>query len=148
MSLISDKIKKFWTEHEFKVVLLAGFLLIAAVSFESGYLKGKAAENSPIVIENPVQSQNLSQDSAQGNSLEAQKSAQEAKKMETPPIISVQNLPRDRQNCALIGSKNSNKYHLPTCASAKQIKPENIVCFSSADDAVSKGYQPAASCFK
>ncbi len=44
-------------------------------------------------------------------------------------------------DCAFVGSKNSTKYHLPTSGSAKRIKPENLVCFTSADEAVARGYE-------
>ena len=138
MNLILGKIKKFWAEHEFKVILAAGFILIAAVAFESGYLKGKTTTR-PIIIEKPVQSQNLSPESAQGSTLEAQKTAQETKTGDASPSI-------PSKNCTFVGSKNSNKYHLPTCQWAKNIKPENLVCFSSAEDAQAKGYQ--AGCVK
>lgn len=44
-------------------------------------------------------------------------------------------------DCAFVGSKNSTKYHLPTSGSAKRIKPENLVCFTGADEAVARGYE-------
>jgi hypothetical protein len=44
-------------------------------------------------------------------------------------------------DCAFVGSKNSTKYHLPTSGSAKRIKPENLVCFMSVDEAVARGYE-------
>jgi micrococcal nuclease len=45
-----------------------------------------------------------------------------------------------------IGSINSNKYHYPTCSSAKQILPKNLIWFTSAADAKSKGYSPCGGC--
>lgn len=39
-----------------------------------------------------------------------------------------------------IGSKNSNKYYECGCRYASNIKPENIICFSSEDDAEARGY--------
>lgn len=47
-----------------------------------------------------------------------------------------------------VGSKNSNKYHLPSCRWVKRIKPENQVWFSSEEEAQSKGYKPCATCLK
>lgn len=44
-----------------------------------------------------------------------------------------------------VGSKNSNKYHLPDSAAAKRIKEENKIWFSSRQDAERQGYQPGAS---
>lgn len=45
-----------------------------------------------------------------------------------------------------VGSKNSNKYHYPTCRSAHKIKPENLVTFNSAKDAQAAGYVPCKVC--
>jgi hypothetical protein len=45
-----------------------------------------------------------------------------------------------------VGSKNSNKYHYPTCRSAQKIKPENLVTFNSAKDAQAAGYVPCKVC--
>ncbi len=59
--------------------------------------------------------------------------------------ISTTEVPREGQ---LVGSKNSTKYHLPSCRFAKRIKPENQVWFSSRAEAESKGYQPCGTCIK
>jgi hypothetical protein len=45
-----------------------------------------------------------------------------------------------------VWSKNSNKYHYPTCRSAQKIKPENLVTFKSANDAKAAGYVPCKVC--
>jgi micrococcal nuclease len=45
-----------------------------------------------------------------------------------------------------VGSKKSDKYHIPSCRWAKRIKPENEIWFASAADARSKGYQPCGTC--
>ncbi len=45
-----------------------------------------------------------------------------------------------------VGSKNSNKYHYPTCKSAQKIKPGNLVTFNSAKDAQAAGYVPCKMC--
>jgi hypothetical protein len=46
----------------------------------------------------------------------------------------------------VVASKSGTKYHLPTCAGAKQIKPENLVSFASASAAEAAGYSPAGNC--
>lgn len=46
----------------------------------------------------------------------------------------------------LVGSKNSDLCHLPTCRYAKTIKPENMVWFSSAAEAKAAGYKPCGTC--
>jgi len=45
-----------------------------------------------------------------------------------------------------VGSKNSNKYHYPTCRAAQKIKPENLVTFKSAKEAQAAGYVPCKLC--
>jgi micrococcal nuclease len=45
-----------------------------------------------------------------------------------------------------VGSKNSDKYHYPDCEWAQKILPENQVWFSSANDAITQGYQPCKVC--
>ncbi len=41
---------------------------------------------------------------------------------------------------AYVGSKNGTKYYLPTCSTAKRIKPANYIWFTSAEDAQIQGY--------
>jgi len=45
-----------------------------------------------------------------------------------------------------VGSKKSNKYHYPTCSSARRINPGNLVTFNSAKDAQAAGYVPCKVC--
>jgi hypothetical protein len=134
------KIKEFFIKYEHKIILILGFILVAFISFEAGLIKGKEFKEKPIIIENLPANQ-VSTDKTAGNAPEAQNLSQEG-----------QNNPREENtppsNCAYLGSKNSNKYHLPTCRWAKQIKPENRVCFSSADEAKSRGYLPDKNCIK
>ncbi|OGI25509.1 MAG: hypothetical protein A3J76_03575 [Candidatus Moranbacteria bacterium RBG_13_45_13] len=54
----------------------------------------------------------------------------------------------ENQKCAFVASKNSNKYHLPACQFAEKIKPENKICFSSKEEAESRGYIGAKCCIK
>ncbi|MEK7621711.1 MAG: hypothetical protein AAB415_00875 [Patescibacteria group bacterium] len=46
----------------------------------------------------------------------------------------------------LVGSKNGTKYHYPWCGGASRIKEENKVWFASKEEALSRGYTPAANC--
>jgi endonuclease YncB( thermonuclease family)/methylphosphotriester-DNA--protein-cysteine methyltransferase len=47
-----------------------------------------------------------------------------------------------------VGSELSDKYHKLTCHWASQINPENMIYFSSKNDAESQGYQPCQVCLK
>jgi micrococcal nuclease len=45
-----------------------------------------------------------------------------------------------------IGSKNSDKFHVPTCIWAMKIKSHNLVVFNTRNDAISAGYVPCKVC--
>ena len=143
---IKNKIRDFWEKYEVKIVLIIGFVLISAISFEFGALKGQKWQQKPLIIEKTVQSA-IMPETAQ-KPLETQnlspnsESASQLKNSNTEQFKPV------NETCAYVGSKNSNKYHIPACRWAKQIKPQNLVCFKSVEDAVSKGYQPDKNCVK
>ena len=44
------------------------------------------------------------------------------------------------ENSTYIGSVNSDKYYECECHYAETILPENIICFASDDEAITKGY--------
>ncbi|MBU0670952.1 hypothetical protein KKF29_02225 [Patescibacteria group bacterium] len=136
---LKTEIKKFWQKYEFRTILILGFILVATISFEAGILKGRKIPKNPLIIEKPVEIQAVDNSTSQ-NASEAQNSLPEAKKDQNNIDIPL--------NCAYVGSKNSNKFHLPTCQYAKNIKPENQVCFSSPEDAAAKGYLSDKNCIK
>jgi len=148
MTQIYKKIKSFLAENESRIVLFCGLILVAILSFEAGVMRGQKWQTSPIIVEKTASAQNLSSEGASGSLPGAQNSLQEAKTGVVSSNIPAQNLSADKKNCVYVGSKNSNKYHLPTCRFAKLIKPENIVCFSSVEDAVAKGYLADKGCIK
>lgn len=126
------KINDFWLKYEIKIVLILGFVLVATISFEGGYLKGKSLKNDSIVVE---------------------KAAAEAQNCESSVVTTNtgqmgSNTQNSKKECLFVASKNSNKYHTAGCTWAKRIKPENIVCFSSKEEATKTGRQPDATCIK
>ncbi|MFZ2193446.1 MAG: hypothetical protein WAV31_04350 [Candidatus Moraniibacteriota bacterium] len=129
------KLKEFLIKHEIKLVLTIGFVLVALISFQTGYLEGRKDQGKSIIIENPTEV-NINQKPPEGQNLPS-----EEKNSTTSSTD-------QSKNCAFVGSKNSNKYHLPNCRWAKSIKPENLVCFSDENDAKSKGYLPDKNCIK
>ncbi len=52
----------------------------------------------------------------------------------------------DAKKAAFIGSKDSDKYHLPTCKIIDNIKPEKQVAFASKEEAEKAGYKPCQIC--
>ncbi len=149
MSILSrfkeSQIGQFWLKYEQKIILAIGIILIAAISFEAGFLKGQKNKQEPIVV-NKIASAEV----ANANTGQKQPDASNTK---TAPALgksaSTENIvTTDNQKCAFVASKNSNKYHLPTCRYAQNIKPENKVCFSSKEEAESRGFQGAKCCIK
>jgi hypothetical protein len=48
--------------------------------------------------------------------------------------------------CKFVASKNSDVFHRPDCASARRIKPANLVCYSSRQQAINAGKRPCKRC--
>lgn len=136
------KIKEFIKAYESEIILVAGFILVAILSFEAGMLKGQKIQQNPVVVKTG-EDQAVCGINSEGQikAPEGQNLAQEGSKN-----TNSQNMPI--QGCAYAGSKNSNKYHLPNCRWAKNIKPENLICFKDKNEAESKGYQADKNCIK
>jgi hypothetical protein len=129
---ILAKIKDFLLKNEQKIILIAGFVLASAISFEFGLLQGQKWTQKPLVIEKPAETpagskncQNTSQD-VSGDISKSIQTSQGAVTTNT-------------SKCAFVGSRNSDKFYVPTCSWAKRIKPENLVCYNSEQDALTKG---------
>ncbi len=135
-----QKIKEFWQKYETKIVLAIGFILIAVISFEGGYLQGKNQKESPIMLERASE---CPKNEAGSPNLQENREKADIQKTGLPG-----DLKTSQADCAFVGSKNSNKYHSPTCRFAKNIKPENLVCFKNAEEATQKNYQPDKTCIK
>lgn len=140
-----SSIGKFCLKYEQKIVLAAGIVLIAAVSFEAGYLQGQKNKSEPIVV-NKMTTTEVASTNASQTQTESNNPIKSTSTIKSPSAENITTV--DSQKCAYVASKNSNKYHLPTCQYAQNIKPENKVCFSSKEEAESKGYQGAKCCIK
>ncbi|MFA6194046.1 MAG: hypothetical protein WC726_04255 [Parcubacteria group bacterium] len=143
--LKNSKIAEFWLKYEQKIVLAIGIVLIAAISFEAGLLKGQQNKQEPVIVNKAaaVETANVNacQNISEANSA---KTASVLGKSASTEIIAT----ADNQKCAFVASKNSNKYHLLTCRYVQNIKPENKICFSSKEEAESRGFQGAKCCIK
>jgi methylphosphotriester-DNA--protein-cysteine methyltransferase len=53
---------------------------------------------------------------------------------------------QDSSSHNYVGSVNSDKYHVPSCRWAQNIKSENEVWFSSSEEARAAGYSPCKTC--
>jgi len=131
------KIKEWFISHQKNLLLLVGVLLVGILAFESGFLRGKLSQSAePLVVSIPAAAEPQAiTETGTGSPLTG-----------VEPIVSKSGEKQSGANCPLVGSRNSNLYHLTTCAVAKRIKPENKVCFTSKEDAEKRGY--AAGCLK
>ncbi len=139
--------------HRSEIGLWLGVVLVGVLGYEAGFVQGVRQGSPPIVIEKPTVSATTSEaagtqaadtttsvpgSSGTAHTNLAAATAANSQSSTTPtasPAI-------DQRTCPYVGSRNSNKYHLVTCAVAKRIKPENRVCFASPEDAQAKNYQP------
>ena len=129
------KIKEFFLKYETKIVLIIGFCLISAISFEFGILQGQKWQQKPLVIERSVNVPEGQETANSGNS-EAQGAVKTAS---TSSAAGKTSVTQNTAGCAYVGSRSSNKFYVPTCSYAKRVKPENMVCFSSAQEALGQG---------
>ncbi|MEF3691641.1 MAG: hypothetical protein V3574_01125 [Candidatus Moraniibacteriota bacterium] len=121
----------FWKRNESKIVLSMGIFLIAVISFEVGVLQGHKIETPPLSVQVAPEREA----EVKGGLNPAVLGAENPSKNEL-----IDNQTSENPECAFVGSKNSNKYHKPDCRWAKNIKPENLVCFKDEEEAKSRGY--------
>lgn len=143
---MSTNIVEFFRKNDAKILVVLALVLVGFVCFRAGQSHQKSQQSSqlsvsinPIAAANPAE-QNVKTlgDTLARKGIEVGDLASQKQQVENPEIAS--------QECQLVGSKNSDKYHLPGCDNAKKIKAGNLVCFSSAQDAQDKGYKPAKCC--
>lgn len=141
------KLQKFWEENDQKILAVLAIFLTAVVSFQAG--KSYENEVKPAEIKvslnqsaqsNPAEEKiKVLGETMQRKGIEGQTDASGSAQGNSNPQVA-------NTECPLVGSKNSDKYHLSSCSYAAKIKPENRVCFSSDQDAQAKGYKPAQCC--
>jgi len=114
-------------QNQGEIALVAGFILVALISFGIGYLVAPGAPKNPLIIENPQA--DISEVVA-GENIGAGESAATSQAAQTQ---------QGNEKGLIVASKNSKIYHWPWCASAKKIKPENQVWFRSEAEAQASG---------
>jgi hypothetical protein len=136
----SASVRDFWKRYEREIVWWAVTVLAGAVAFEGGLVQGRSVQPEPLVIEKPVGScGEPPPEASSGTAASGQDGA-------AHPLVPKGPDPQAPGSCLFVGSRNSTKYHAPSCPVAKRIKPENQVCFASEGEAQAKGYQ--AGCLK
>lgn len=123
-----NRVKKNWSD----IFIILIVVLIALSAFGIGRLSAPKTE--------PIQIKNLEQASVEEIDLERDENS----------VGEIQggnqgDIQGDYEG-KVVGSKNSDKYHLPDCPGAKQISEQNKIWFDSITDAEKAGYKPAGNC--
>ena len=125
------KVKEWGTDNKKDLIIAAALFLVALTSFGLGRLSVllENRKKTPISITH----ENIESPAAPTTTQTRTNPVQPPKKTAQAATL-------------YVGSKNSNKYHLPDCPGALKIKEENKIWFSSKKEAESLGYTPAANC--
>lgn len=92
-------------------------ILVAFASFGLGRLSRIEEQKTPVKI---IQNSNLNQEATSIRSTAGEKE--------------------------FVASRNGKKYFLPWCSGASSISPQNLITFSTENEARNAGYTPAANC--
>lgn len=134
-----EKIHDLYSKNQDKILSTIGIILIATASFGAGRLSVQLSQKSQITIEDPKDD---------FFAKDVQKISQDLEKIstekETNNINEVN--PETKTQGKYVGSKNSDKYHLPDCPGALKITEENKIWFNSKEEAEARGYTPAKNC--
>lgn len=124
---LGDKIKTLLLDDRIFLSLIA--VLIAAVSFGLGRVS-------------------LSWQPGQGQVAQIIQKTREEPSLKVAPssATSTEDPPTVADSGTYVGSKNSNKYHLPWCSGALRIAEGNKVWFATKEEAERAGYVPAGNC--
>lgn len=119
---IGDWAKK----NQADIALVAGFVLVALISFGVGYLSAPGISKSPLIIEGQTASVSEALAGQTGDSAVTSQTTQSQSQ-------------QGNEKGLIVASKNSKIYHWPWCAAAKKIKPENQLWFNSEAEAQASG---------
>jgi len=120
-----SKLKNFVKDNGPDIFIISVIILVALIAFGVGRLTVPKTE--------PIQIKNLKKASIEDLDIENQGKVY-------PPATEQSDVGR------VVGSKNSDKYHLPDCPGAKQISEQNKIWFDSIEAAEKAGYKPAGNC--
>jgi hypothetical protein len=120
-----SRFKIFCKDKQSDLFIIIAIILVALISFGIGRLTAPKTE--------PIQIKNLEKASVQDIAPEQKEGT-------------AQKETQGNYQGQVVGSKNSDKYHLPDCPGAKQISEQNKIWFSSIEEAEKAGYKPASNC--
>jgi len=120
-----SRFKNFCKDKQSDLFIIITIILVALIAFGVGRLTAPKTE--------PIQIKNLEKASVQDITPEQEEGTAQK---ETQGDYQGQ----------VVGSKNSDKYHLPECPGVQQISEQNKVWFNSIEEAEKAGYKPAGNC--
>jgi len=146
-------IKNWLEDNQADIILVIGIILIALIGFGLGRLSVLSSDKESVIIESQETGNlelgagaiinNLEQGSGDGQNNPSTPAATDSLRSGNNGVqaaVGVKGI--------FVASKNGTKYHWPWCSYAKNIKPENLVCFKSEEDAKSRGYAGDKGCIK
>lgn len=133
LQALREWVTTWWGDFGGKFYLALAFLLVGSLAFLAGKVSEEIRPVEPLVISVPSEIPEARPVEKQINSVAP--SSENALPAKAPNAVSP-------SQCAYVGSRKSNKYHLPTSRCAKQIKEENRICFVDLAAAEKKGYLP------
>ena len=134
---LSTWLKDNWSKYEQKILLAAAIFLISALCFQAGISYQQTKNTNKMTILPAPDCKNVENPTEQAADVLA--TAYQRVNPQAPVAAAVGNLPEaetmlnESQDCSLVASKNSKKFHQAACSYAKRIKPENRVCFKNAE---------------
>jgi hypothetical protein len=112
---------------------MAVLVLVSMFSFWLGVLAGREGKSGEVLLERLT----VKEEMPAAVESASQKVATTTSKAVPPPI---------KTGGEVVASKTGTKYYLPWCGTAKRIKEENKVWFSTKAEAEAAGYEPAKNC--
>lgn len=126
--------KEFSKKYQTEIYLVMFLILVGIISFNLGRIWTISRYGQPPRVEQA----NLSEIFKPNANLQIDPNTTNVTNTEKEPRI----------NFKVVASKNSTKYHYTWCSGAKRIKPENLITFTSEEEAQAKGYILAGNCKK
>lgn len=131
LSWLKNTLQNGWHLYGDRILVAVTLLLTALLAFWAGTLHSRLAMQPDPLIIRVTEGTPISPTPTQPLVISGASS-------DIPPVPPQVPTPA----CDYVGSRKSTKYHHPQSRCAKQIKPENIRCFATIDEATSKGYTP------
>ncbi len=131
---LCKKIKDVFVHYEQTIITLVAIILVGVSSYAYGIAKGMTVKQPPLKI--------TTHDLSEIKAFVTEQSIAETQSA-TSKEITTNN---EREDCLYVGSIHGKKYYPPRCKSVKRIRPENLTCFRSVEDATQRGYTKTTTC--